>query len=199
MKSMHIEECRCECGGHLVIDEESGFFCWECKRAFSEDDARRAISQWPDLLYSRAEDIINHYHHAAFLKDKIAKLEARVAELEEGSLGKPIVKPLGWGAGELCSLQTAMAELVVEIVGYRSDLIEIPPRKLDQGVINDSAILLQRQTDAMERFAAALWLIYWQTLRPDQKANWRNSGLIKIATKYGLSLPDDLKGDKEHD
>ncbi len=95
-----------------------------------------------------------------------------------------ITYPFGWLAGHEGNVPDVIAALALEMLGNRSDLqeragrVSFPPEKN-----------LTEQAELLEKYAVILNVVFVQ-MRPDTWNPNAMSGLIELAAKHGVTLPE---------
>jgi hypothetical protein len=100
-----------------------------------------------------------------------------------------IVNPLGWERGRAGEPGTVVRSVATEMLAHRSDLQEMAIRAEDP---KERAQLEARAAD-LEKYAVAVFAMAIQ-INPFGYDPKTHSGLIELAEKHGVVLPDWMKG-----
>lgn len=91
-----------------------------------------------------------------------------------------VIHPIGWEAGRELNIAESLNMLAIEFLGHRSDLGEL-------GEDNE-------RTADLERIAVCLQSLALQ-LDPDRWKAGSFGGLLEMARKHGITLPDWMAGE----
>lgn len=100
-----------------------------------------------------------------------------------------IIHPLGWEYGREGDPVVVIKALSSEMLGHRSDLQESAVRAID----SQERECLIRQAELLEKYAIALYAVGVQMDPTGYKVE-NMSGLIELAEKHKITLPDWMKG-----
>lgn len=116
--------------------------------------------------------------------------QTEILTLAIDRLYQKVTMPLGWLAGKEVDLPRALQDLAAEMLGHRADLREKARRQPQE------AEILEAHASDLERYALALWLLWWQTEEPTQREQRISGGLagwLEIASRLSLALPAELE------
>lgn len=110
-------------------------------------------------------------------------------------MDKKIFHPLGMLAGLESDTIYVLNSLAIEMMAHRSDLREEAIRTSDPVLKSVKEML----ADNLEYYATALSICVFQMMEEDRLQHTQISGLLDLAEKHGLYLPDDLRVKAEAD
>lgn len=109
-------------------------------------------------------------------------------------MGSLVVHPLGWQFGREGEPATVLKSLAMEMLGYLSDLREMGIRAKEQALREE----YNRRADDLEKYAVAVYAVAVQMDKGGYSVE-SHKGLIELAEKHQVALPDWMKENSPQD